>query len=75
MLILITVVLLVLGVKLTWGLLRFCGKLLGGIISLGFYLVVGIVAVAVFCLTKLFLPIAIIVAVLALLSGLRRRNG
>ncbi len=75
MFILLTIGLLMLGFRLTWGLLRLCGKILGAVFSLGFFVVIGVLAVAVFCLTKLFIPIILIVASVALLSGLRRRNG
>lgn len=74
MLILLTIAMLILGFRLTWSLLRFCGKILGAVFSLGFFVVIGVVAVAVFCLTKLLIPIIVIVAVVALLSGLRRRG-
>ena len=75
MFILLTIAMLILGFRLTWGLLRLCGKILGALFSLGFFIVIGIVAVAVFCLTKLFIPIILVVAAVAILSGLRRRNG
>ena len=73
-LILITVLLLALSVKLTWRLLRFCGRLLGIFLSLGAFAVVGVLALLVFCLTKLFIPIIIVVAIIAILSGLRKNR-
>lgn len=74
MLILLTILLLAVSFKVTWAVLRFCGRLLGILLSVGAFAVVGILAVVVFCLTKLFVPIVVVVAVVAILTGLKRKR-
>lgn len=74
MFILLTVLLLALSFKITWSLLRFCGKLLGVLLGVGIFAVVGVLAVAVFCLTKLLIPVVIVAAIVAIITGLKRKQ-